>query len=115
MAEDRIIALMDTTAPTVPADIQILSEPAAIEPAGEPVVLTFDDLLPDANGEVVIFAGDGFAVQVVGEDNVASHGVADQHVTASGVDVTGLSYYTFESGLTIYYTGTLTLADAHIV
>lgn len=115
MAEDRIIALTEASLPSAPADVQVLSEPQGIEPASEPVVLTFDDLLPDANGEVVIFAGDGFAVQVVGGDNVASHGIADQHVTASGVDVTGLSYYTFESGLTIYYTGTLTLADAQLL
>ena len=29
-------------------------------------------------------------------------GIVDQHVTASGVDVEGLYYYSFESGVTLY-------------
>jgi hypothetical protein len=43
---------------------------------------------------------------------VTDAGIADAHVTAAGVDVTGLHFYSFESGLTVYSpTDVLIVAD----
>jgi len=81
-----------------------------VEPGGEPpgtldpdsVVLQLDDLLPDSSGEVVLFMGDDVSVNLLTRETITSFGIADSHVTATGVDVTGLHYYSFESGLTVY-------------
>ncbi len=70
--------------------------------AGETVLLELADLLPDASGEVVLFADDDLAVNIVTDLPVTEAGIAEAHVTAAGVDVTGLHFYSFESGLTVY-------------
>ncbi len=79
-------------------------DPVGLEnPAvGETVVLELADLLPDASGEVVLFAGDDLPVSIVTDQPVTEAGIAEAHVTATGVDVTGLHFYSFESGLTVY-------------
>ena len=69
----------------------------------EAMVLTLDDLFPDENGEVVIFTEDGLPINLIASLPVDQSGVADPHVTAAGIDVGGLSYHTFESGLTVYF------------
>ncbi len=80
-----------------------LENPAVGEPElGETVLLELADLLPDASGEVVLFAGDDLPVNIVTDQPVTEVGIAEAHVTAAGVDVTGLHFYSFESGLTVY-------------
>ena len=69
----------------------------------EPLVLRLEDLLPDEAGEVVFSAADTTPVNLLADSPLTGAGFADSHVTASGVDVTGLSYCSFESGLTLYY------------
>ncbi len=69
---------------------------------GETVLLELADLLPDASGEVVLFAGDDLPFNIVTDQPIAEMGIAGAHVTAAGVDVTGLHFYSFESGLTVY-------------
>lgn len=85
------------------AEVLIL-DPAGLEnPAvGETVLLELADLLPDASGEVVLFADDALPVNIVTDQPVTDMGIAEAHVTAAGVDVTGLHFYSFESGLTVY-------------
>ena len=79
----------------------VLSDDAGA--AGEDsVVLELADLLPDEAGDVVLFAGDDFAVNLVSDQPVTDAGLAEEHVTATGVDVTGLHYYAFENGVTVY-------------
>ena len=70
--------------------------------AEESVVLELADLLPDEAGDVVLFAGDDFAVNLVSDQPVTDAGLAEAHVTATGFDVTGLHYYSFENGVTVY-------------
>lgn len=77
------------------------------------VTLSLDDLLPDANGEIVIMgAEDGFRLSIVTDQRVCDSGVIAQHVTADGYDVGGLSYYAFEGGTTLYYSKDLALTIA---
>ncbi|MEH6632820.1 MAG: hypothetical protein V7776_18540 [Halopseudomonas aestusnigri] len=66
------------------------------------VSLHLDDLLPDDSGAVVLFAGEGNQVYLETIEMVVSSGISTSHVTASGVDVTGLNVYNFSSGLTLY-------------
>ncbi len=75
------------------------------------LVIALADLLPDASGEVVFFAGDDMAVNLVTKETLQSEGVADPHVTATGVDVTGLYFYSFESGVTVYSPGDLLIVQ----
>ena len=84
----------------------VIVEPGAPSPAddldSDSVVLELDDLLPDSSGEVVLFTGEDVSVNILTHETITSFGIADPHVTASGVDVTGLHFYSFESGLTVY-------------
>lgn len=84
----------------------IIVEPGAPSPAddlsADSVVLELGDLLPDSSGEVVLFMGEDVSVNILTHETVTGFGIADPHVTASGVDVTGLHFYSFEGGLTVY-------------
>ncbi len=85
------------------AEVLILDPGGLDNPAvGETILLELTDLLPDALGEVVLFAGDDLPVNIVTDQPVTEVGIAEAHVTAAGVDVTGLHFYSFESGLTVY-------------
>jgi hypothetical protein len=59
--------------------------------------------LPDSGGEVVLMddVGEGFAI--ITHDHISGQGVAEPHITASGLDVNGYSFATFDSGITIFY------------
>jgi hypothetical protein len=70
----------------------------------EQMVLSLTDLLPDANGEVVLFSEAGHvAVNITTDERITETGTADHYVTSTGVDVSGYYFCTFEAGLTIYY------------
>ena len=84
----------------------VIVEPGAASPSDDPesdsVVLELGDLLPDSSGEVVLFMGEDVSVNLLTRETITGFGIADPHVTATGLDVTGLHFYSFESGLTIY-------------
>ncbi len=112
-SEDRHDAGGQAKAPVAPsaaeattsegADILILDAGGAPDPISEEtVLLELEDLLPDASGEVVLFATDELPVNIVTDEPVTRAGIAEAHVTATGVDVTGLHFYSFEGGLTLY-------------
>ena len=73
-----------------------------IGPDPDSVILELGDLLPDASGEVVLFTGEDTPVNILTSEVVTGSGVAEPHVTATGVDVTGLNFYVFESGIIVY-------------
>ncbi len=83
-----------------------------VAPAAEAgLSLSLADLLPDANGEIVVFsAGDWQQLSILTEDKVAGSGLAGSHQTLDGVDVTGLQFVTLESGTTLYYPHSVELA-----
>ena len=71
--------------------------------AGE-VEIALADLVADANGEVVVLNDSGFRTMAVRTHAaVTADGRVKKHVTASGEDVSGFSYVTFDSGVTLYY------------
>ena len=76
--------------------------PDGADDLSEALILQLSDLLPDAAGEVVLYASEDLPVNLESEVALRASGVSDAHVTASGVDVTGLHFYTFEDGVTIY-------------
>ena len=70
----------------------------------EDAELTLSDLVADANGEVVIFNDSGFrTVSIRAGAAVVAEGEAAKHVTASGEDVSGFKYVTFDNGVTLYF------------
>lgn len=88
----------------------------ASQTADTPITLAFEDLLPDANGEIVVL-GDGFGTQlsILTDQRICAEGVADSHVTADGLDVAGLAYFAFEGGTKLYYSPEIevTIAPTH--
>jgi hypothetical protein len=64
--------------------------------------LTLGDLMPDAAGEVVLLAGEDMPINLTANEPLSEAGIAPEHVMLNGEDVTGLHYYSFESGLTVY-------------
>jgi hypothetical protein len=78
-----------------------------------PITLSFEDLLPDSNGEIVIVSrGDSPQLSILTERRVCDSGIADGHVTADGVDVAGWAYYTFEGGTKLYFSPDIDLTIA---
>ncbi len=77
----------------------------------EPIVLKFEDLLPDADGEIVLFAEEDVPVAIITDETVADSGIVEDHVTAAGVDVYGLHFYSFENGITLYSLSDVSISD----
>jgi hypothetical protein len=73
------------------------------------LVLSLSDLLPGNHGELVLFSGDNAPVNLLAADAVVSQGVAENHITADGIDVTGLSFLSFATGITVYFPTDLSL------
>jgi hypothetical protein len=66
--------------------------------------LVLADVVCDANGEAVVFNDSGLRTLAIRTAAaVAAEGRAQKHVTAGGEDVSGLSYITFDNGVTLYY------------
>lgn len=81
----------------------------------EPVItLSLADLLPDANGEIVV-VGDGMQLSLVTDEQVCGSGIAEHHLTATGMDVVGLNYFAFADGTRLYVSPDvdLTIATTH--
>jgi len=96
-----------------PADVLLLdSDIATAAQDAEGVLLQLDDLLPDSSGEVVLFAESEVPVNLIADVALADSGIAEAHITAAGLDVTGLHFYSFESGITIYSPSDLLILDS---
>ncbi len=77
---------------------------AAIPEDDQILTLRLDDLMQDDNGEVVLFNDSGMRALALATDaDIVAEGSSGQHVTASGEDVSGFHYLTFDTGLTLYY------------
>lgn len=70
---------------------------------GDAISLSLADLLPDSNGAIVI-EGDGLdlSVRILTDEPVVDTGVVDMHVTATGEDVSGHTFFAFGNGTTVY-------------
>jgi len=106
----------ETSEKSAGAEVLILNPAGSGNRAnGETVLIELEDLLPDASGEVVLFADDDLPVNIVTDLPVTDAGISETHVTAAGVDVSGLHFYSFESGLTVYSpTDVMIVADSGV-
>ncbi len=75
------------------------------------VSLTLEELLPDDAGEVVLIADEDVPIDLLSRESMTEAGIAPEHVTLGGMEVTGLHYYSFESGLTVYSPVDLLILD----
>jgi hypothetical protein len=75
------------------------------------VRLALSDLLPDANGEIVVMnEGDDPQVNIETDLRVLDSGVSPAHTTAGGIDVGGMQFWVFEDGTRLYYTPGLSIS-----
>jgi hypothetical protein len=89
---------------------------AATEGDADRIVLSLEDLLPDANGEIVVLSQQGqLHLNLMTDLRVCESGVATSHVMADGLDVHGLSFYAFEGGTRVYYSSDveITISATH--
>lgn len=95
----------------------VMGDIAMAPPSGDvPITLAFEDLLPDANGEIVVLGADlGTHLSILTDQRICAEGVADPHVTADGLDVAGLAFFAFEGGTKLYYSPEIevTIAPIH--
>src|ERR671918_2340041 len=85
-------------------DDQAAIEEEAFATGAAEVELALADLVGDANGEVVVLNDSGFRTMAIHtEAGVTADGRVQEHVTASGEDVSGFNYVTFDNGVTLYY------------
>ena len=116
MSDGRKDPEVETEGLIGPAEADIVVDPAALEHlasdatlsqsattgADEALVLNLEDLLPDVEGTVVMLTDDNLPVNLVTDQPLAGSGVVDAHISAGGLDVEGLFYYSFANGLTLY-------------
>ena len=75
------------------------------------VKLALSDLLPDANGEIVVMNdGDDPQVSIETDLRVLDSGVSPAHTTAGGIDVGGMQFWVFEDGTRLYYAPGLSIS-----
>ncbi|HEX9790256.1 MAG TPA: hypothetical protein VGA60_06310 [Kiloniellales bacterium] len=108
-ADETLVDLIDTASDFVPAGL----DDALTAPALEPLSLDLGDLLPDAAGEVVLMGAADVPFSIHAGEAVTATGIADAHVTMGGLDVTGLHFYSFESGITLYSPTDLAIDSPH--
>jgi hypothetical protein len=103
--------LVDSGVLVDPLIVDLPTGATALMPEAETIVLELGDLLPDASGDVVLFASEEVPVNIVADQALTESGIAPEHVTATGVDVTGLLFYSFESGVTLYSHSSLLITE----
>ncbi len=113
----EVFALSDTRIfqdgpPTMLLDQAGLDRAAELSDAMDlSVSLTLEDLLPDDAGEVVLVTADDVPINLLSSETMTEAGIAPEHVTMGGMEVTGLHFYSFESGLTVYSPVDLLILD----
>ncbi len=107
---------LETGTPIGPAGADIVVDPIVLDDlaadaslwpsvavtAGEALVLSLEELLPDVEGAVVMLSDADLPVNLVTDELLAGSGVVGESVSAGGLDVEGLFYYSFANGLTLY-------------
>jgi hypothetical protein len=109
--QTALVAPAETSIAPVVTTAAAHAEHTAPAVSEDAVVLTLNDLLPDPQGDIVLLNQAGsLEMAVVTDKRVVDSGVADHHTTADGTDVAGMTYYSFESGPTLYVPSDLHLA-----
>ncbi len=109
-----MVDIDDTLVPVPPLEPAGPShEGAGVGMVTPEMAISLADLLPDANGEIVVLsAGEPLQLSIVTEHKVFDAGTAGSHQTADGVDVTGLNFVTLEGGPTLYFPSSVELSIA---
>jgi hypothetical protein len=92
----------DPTSEGESADV-IIADGGGVSDAFDVMVLSSDDLSPDANNEVVVSGVEGLSITILADEDVSEQGVSAEHTTLTGIDVEGLEFVSFSSGLKVYY------------
>jgi hypothetical protein len=93
---------------------QMVGAETANQNDGAQFTLNLADLLPDANGEIVILnEGDDPCLNIVTDLRLLESGIAESHVTDGGIEVKGLQYWVFEDGTKLYYSPGLSISAEH--
>lgn len=95
--------LGDAAVLEIPQTLGVADQQADLLDPGEAVVLALSDLVPDEHGEVVLFNDAEAPVMIAADLPVIASGLAEPHVTAAGIDVTGMHFSSFETGITVYH------------
>jgi hypothetical protein len=78
------------------------------------IQLALADLLPDANGEIVVMnEGDDPEVSIATELRILDAGISPAHMTAGGIEVGGMQFWVFEDGTRLYYSPGLSISLSH--
>lgn len=85
----------------------------ALDQQEDALVILLEDLLPDAKGEIVLVAEANVALNIITDEIVSESGVAEEHVTATGVEVNGLYFYSFDNGITLYSDQDIMISHDH--
>ncbi len=73
-------------------------------PDDQPVMLDLEDMIEDANGEVVLFNDSHVSAMAVRTAaRPVDSGDSGRHVTASGANVEGFHFIAFDNGLKLFY------------
>jgi len=81
------------------------------QPLDLSIRLALSDLLPDANGEIVVLnEGDDPQVAIETDLRVLDSGVSPAHMTAGGIEVGGMQFWVFEDGTRLYYDPSLSIS-----
>lgn len=84
------------------------------QPLDLTIQLALADLLPDANGEIVVLnEGDDPEVSIATELRILNSGVSPAHLTAGGIEVGGMQFWVFEDGTRLYYSPGLAITLSH--
>ncbi len=87
------------------AETPIDSETMILSPTEglDQLALSLADLLPDANGNVVLFNDAGVTeMSIISEKPVVDSGIAGEQAATEVGDVAGMAFYSFDSGPTLY-------------
>ena len=106
MAKQSAALTIDDTLTGLLSDVIEIGEPVetAIAPSSDRIILRLEELVEDANGEVVLFNDSHLASLAVATAGTAvERGEAGRHVTASGEDVSGFNYIAFDNGVRLYF------------
>jgi hypothetical protein len=82
----------------------------SLENSNSLLALRIDDLLPDAGGNIVMCDEAGIKEMTIFSDaTIVENGISKTQFTDGGLDVSGMAFYSFDSGVTLYYP-----SDVHI-
>jgi hypothetical protein len=80
------------------------AEVPAPDVEGLDLTLAVEELIRDPNGEVVLFNDSQLrSLALESDTQIVGQGMADEHVTAAGDDVSGYKFISFADGLTLYF------------